>query len=111
MLTIGPQEQIRVGPVVECQPTPPQPSSSTKPNAFDIIKRRSIRAPVVKLRRLCRGVVRHVFGPLKKAAIFEISGDAGAPESVIDHSGLQACGLRPAFYHGPRLDPVQRPLG
>ncbi len=40
-------------------------------------------ATVVKLRRACRGMVRHLRGLFKRAAVLQVSGDARGAKGVV----------------------------
>jgi len=58
-----------------------------KPYPLDILKRGTAVAAVVKLCRARRGMIGHVARAFEQAAIFEIGGDARAPERMIADGG------------------------
>ena len=55
-----------------------------------LIEANLVPAAVVKLRRARVGMVGHVARLLKRAAILEVRGDAGAPEGVVTDLGGDA---------------------
>ena len=52
-----------------------------------LVERDLLGPPIIKLCRACAGMVRHLRGLLKRAAVLEIRGDAGRPERVIADLG------------------------
>jgi hypothetical protein len=50
---------------------------------FHLVERHFLRSPVVKLRRACRGMVRHLRGFFEGAAVLQVGGDAGRAEGVV----------------------------
>jgi hypothetical protein len=63
-------------------------------NPFHLIQAHLIQAAIVKLGRARRRMVRHRRGLFERAAVLEISGDAGCPEAVIAEFGCNAGGRR-----------------
>src|SRR5947209_5690523 len=65
------------------------PSSNSYP--LVLIERDFIVAPVVELSRTGRGVIGHLLSMLKRAAIFQVIGDARSPQTMISDFCLDAC--------------------
>src|SRR5271170_835889 len=65
--------------------------------AFNLIKTDFIPPAIVELRRAGRGMVRHRGGLFERAAVLQVSGDAGCPEAVIAELASDAgCRRAPA---------------
>jgi hypothetical protein len=58
-------------------------SISSNEYSLHLVERHLLGPPVVKLRRARAGVVRHLRGFFERAAVLQISGDAGRAESMI----------------------------
>jgi len=52
-------------------------------DALHLVEGDFLGAAVVKLRRACRGMVRHPRGAFKRAAVLQVSGDARGAKGVV----------------------------
>jgi hypothetical protein len=67
--------------------------------SLHLVERHLLGAAVVKLGRACRGMVRHPRGAFKRAAVFQIGGDARGAKGVVADArgypgGFRAAGAR-----------------
>ena len=82
---------------------------SAKPYFLDFIECDVVGPAVIQLRCARRGMGRDARGVLDRAAIGEISRDAGRAECVVAHCGVQLRRLGAALHHLPRHRLRHRP--
>src|SRR5271166_6760321 len=87
-----------------------QNSQPSNRNALDLIERDLISGAVIQLRGARALVCGHKLRVFQRAAVVEISGDAGRTKTVATDAGLQASRSSAALNHVPGIDAVHRSL-